>query len=285
MSNNQLTFLPFFRWQHKELALTGSGDSKRLTAVLRLRAQSCRVAGGIPEREHVAEHRRPVFGPGDIAVIDPELFCRVEPPANSQDGESNYFAFVESTDPGIFWQYSLSPSGEERVQPWLALIVLTATELRSKDVSIQKMQDGRKLINVPATMLPKSEDGNWDWASAHVQFDGFDTSVLDDIDNEVEGWRDIVYAKYEDFATQHPTQVCSRLFCLRRLDPETAYMAAVVPYYQAALPDARDSNASAFSSNATLSLRVYHSWSFKTAERGDFESLSRELKRLPARRR
>src|SRR4051794_37372851 len=88
-----------------------------------------------------------------------------------------------------------------------------------------------------------------------------------------------------------PTQrdaTLSRLICPRRLEPDTVYLAAVVPATaqgaQAGLAQSVDTGDLQPAWTATtgyLELPAYCSWSFTTGPEGDFETLVSRRRRVP----
>ena len=120
---------------------------------------------------------------------------------------------------------------------------------------------------VPAGELPDLADS---WAWAHVQ------SLV-----AVDG----VAAR----STARTGEVVARLVCPRRLLPDSAWLACVVPAFDAGVargprrgrsrraPSSRRPGTSP-RSTARSSCPVYHHWRFTTGAAGDFEALCRRLK-------
>lgn len=84
-----------------------------------------------------------------------------------------------------------------------------------------------------------------------------------------------------------PTRNLSRLICPRRLEPDTAYVACVVPVFeqgrraglgQKVAPDETLAWSWSGAQASGLELPLYHHWSFSTGPAGDFETLARRLK-------
>ena len=101
-----------------------------------------------------------------------------------------------------------------------------------------------------------------------------------------------VHAEYEDLGAllaDTPELASARLLCPRYLEPDTAYLACVVPSFEAGrmaglgLEPPADSVALAWEEqSADLRLPVFHSWSFRTApQAADFEELVRRLEPQP----
>src|SRR5205809_3294405 len=88
------------------LAIDAAGDPRPVTAALSL------------------------FGPGEVAGIDPRLIIRQAPKPDEIGAEPNYFPMIEFSDPDFPWRYT--PTGAnalDRVPPWLVLAVLTPDEI------------------------------------------------------------------------------------------------------------------------------------------------------------
>ena len=96
----------------------------------------------------------------------------------------------------------------------------------------------------------------------------------------------------EDVLAARPEQTASRLICPRRLDPDTSYLACVVPAFEAGrraglgLPAAAADETSlrpawSVAGDAPVKLPVYYSWRFATGAGGDFESLAEALRPRP----
>jgi hypothetical protein len=67
-------------------------------------------------------------GPGDVVGIDPNEIVRRVPAPNSSNVEESFLAHIELNRPELPWLFSpFAPNGNDRVPPWLALIVCDAT--------------------------------------------------------------------------------------------------------------------------------------------------------------
>src|ERR1035441_10551472 len=86
--------------------------------------------------------------------------------------------------------------------------------------------------------------------------------------------------------SSNPAAAISRLLCPRRLDPETAYTAFLVPAFEIGRQAGLGMDVSGLhtsgpawtgQTSAPLRLPVYYQFSFRTSDAGDFESLVRKL--------
>src|SRR5204862_5891307 len=94
----------------------------------------------------------------------------------------------------------------------------------------------------------------------------------------------------EQILASEPDRNLSRLVCPRRLEPETHYLACVVPTFEAGRKAGLGIDVTAAdedklspawdASKPRVTLPVYYHWEFATGSGGDFETLARRLKPL-----
>jgi hypothetical protein len=205
-----------------------------------------------------------LYGPGDVLQLDPAQVIAADPKPNATASEPNLLASVCFDAPELPWLFSpgstpavADPAG--RLKPWLCLVVVRrdAAELvpdPRRPVPTLRIADA-------TGELPDLADA-WAWAHAQLAGDGSVGDVL----------------------TGPAERTLSRLVCPRRLRPDTAYLACVVPAYaagrQAGLGEpvtAGTEPAWTFPPTGPIELPVYYSWSFSTGPAGDFEALVRRL--------
>ncbi len=227
--------------------------------------------GGWEDAEREPEVDLRMYGPGDVTGIDGRQVVRVEPEPNTSTFAPNYFPLVEFDRADLPWLFSpeRAETTDGKARPWMALVVV---ERGHDEVSIEA--DGTKplpALTTPAAQLPPVAEC---WAWAHVQ-------VVGELSN----------AELERALTNPSKQVVSRLICPRNLDPNTRYTAAVVPTfepgvraglgkepYDASKPSEQKIRpAWDHTADGTVTLPVYHQWSFTTGDAGDFEALARKL--------
>jgi hypothetical protein len=206
-------------------------------------------------------------GPGDIIGLNPDLIVRTEPRAWVTDFEPNYLAFVDFYDEDFVWRHTPAPPGSHRLTPWITLLVLAEGEFdrdRSPDRPLTSVR-----IKIPdATSLFPPDDQLWAWA--HVQISG-DLGQSTTPDN----------AALQTRLAQSPDSAVSRLICPRRLQPNTAYTAFVIPTFEvgrkaglgAAINDAAESGVALAWRGGAAEFPVFYEWYFRTGEVGDFEDL------------
>jgi hypothetical protein len=197
--------------------------------------------------------------PGEVVGIDPGLMVRHDPTPNATDAEANYFTVLELAEPDLPWRYTPAAAAGDRLQPWLALVVV-----EDRSAVLEHPGGGRlPVLTVPVAELP---DLAQCWAWAHVQAD-----------------HDLA-AGVAASLVEAPAAFRSRLMCPRRLRPDRGWLACVVPTFEggrrAGLGLAGVTGAGAAWDRAAggeVTLPVYYWWRFRTGPRGDFESLVRRL--------
>ena len=231
-----------------------------------------------------------LYGPGDIVGIEGQI-SRVEPPHWVTNFEPNYFAFIEFYDEDFPWRYTPAVPNERRLMPWLTLIVLEESEFSEGKVVAKRPLPFIEVTGDFANVFPPAEEG-WAWAHAHFNSELSSAVVESDATRASE--------RAEQAINAEPDSACSRLICPRKLKPKTAYHAFLIPTFEsgrlaglahddiAALfsdaanglsptSSAWEPYAAAANRPAPTHFPVYHRWYFRTAERGDFESLVRLL--------
>jgi hypothetical protein len=209
-----------------------------------------------------------LFGPGEVAAIDPRPIIRTIPRADEVDAEPTSFPAVEFEQPDFPWRFTpaRADAARSRLRPWLVLAVLAEDEIEEET---PPLGDGT-LASVTVTAAAALPRLSQSWAWAHVQVDGFDATseTLDDVVREA------------------PQRVRSRLLAPRRLDRRTRYRALLVPAFERGrraglrepLDDTVDALVEAWQADAThVRVPFYHGWSFQTGDVGDFETLVRRL--------
>ena len=224
-------------------------------------------------------------GPADVVGIDPNEIVRVDPKPNTTDFEPNYFAGIEFDRADFPWLFTPAKAGANaKLRPWLCLVVVRQQEgvllSSSADAPLPILDIGGSAK--PAEELPDLVDS---WAWVHAQVGG--SSITETDPNTLKN----------DMRTR-PERSLSRLLCPRILQPNTDYLACVVPTFELGrkaglgeeIKDAELTAADAlkpawsFTPNPPTSVRlpVYYHWRFRTGEGGDFESLVRLLRAVPA---
>ncbi len=220
-----------------------------------------------------------LIAPGDIIGINPQMVVRTEPLAWVTNFEPNYLPFIEFYDEDFLWRYTPARANDKRLRPWLALLVLE--EGATPDESeFAKHTDRLPLPSVTvktADGLPPF-DQTWAWAHVHTN-DGYDTA------NEFEQFLESLH----DLNNPNADKIISRLISPRKLKPNAAYRAFLVPSFEtgrmAGLGQATadiEAQKPAWSAGASnVEFPIYYEWYFRTGQNEDFESLVKLLQPRP----
>jgi len=186
----------------------------------------------------------PLVGPGDVVGIDPAQLAAVFPADGTLTAAPEELAFVEFHTDDLPWRYTPGAAAAGvALQPWVGLLVLPAADPTGP---VRELGEGRRAVEVPTGQRPTGVDWSL-WA-------------------HVEGKR-------------------SRLVGPRVLEPNTRYVACVVPTFEAGrlagLGQAPGTASGAWSTTqGSLLVPVYASWTFTTGPGGTFEQLARRLRPL-----
>jgi len=252
----------FLAWSRQGIATTLNNpdyggslpDRPTVTVDLNVTAQNPGSVTAVPT---VTVH---TFGPGDVLGIDPRQVVRTEPKDSTTNFEPNYLVGIEFDTPDFPWLFTPAAPAGDRIRPWVMLIVLKGTEF----TPVAGVVNPLPAIDVTSIAALQSLDDAWNWAHTQVSGD----------------------AGLAPTAASDPSSVISRLLCPRRLDPETAYTAFVVPTFEIGRQtglgldvSALHTSDPAWTSNTGTPLRlpVFYQWQFHTSDQGDFESLVRRL--------
>ncbi len=267
MTIARYSFLPWLRRGIANRLQTPAASASRAKLSVALT-----VASDV-ESQPLAPREVQLVGPGDVIGINPQLVVRTEPRHWIADFEPNYFAFIEFYDEDFPWRYTpASPdTTAHRLTPWITLLLLKETEFQ-RDNRPGKPLPGIKLTpaaNVSALFAPAEQ--LWAWAHVHVNDSLGPGHVpdLDGLDARLRANPDVGYA---------------RLFCPRRLEPNTGYTAVVIPTFEVGRkaglgqPVEDGEPGLDISWTAATEFPVYYEWFFRTGAAGDFEELVRALK-------
>ena len=273
------TFLPWLR-QGVANHITGS-DGSRAVIPIELVVNGRQVGGGNISPTSVHKEIQ-IYGPGDIAGLDTQNIIKVEPKQGISNFEPNYLPYIEFYDEDLPWRYSPLPNpNNDRLMPWMALIVLTEEEFEehknSKDLPLPAITFTQ---SNSTDFLPPS-DQLWAWAHVHINEGIINAPLSNDVPS--------LQATLASTLQQDPDLAYARLICPRRLVEKTTYHAFLVPVFETGrLAGLGQDNASVDASarawtNDTVPplMPYYHRWHFRTGAAGDFEYLVRLLKPQP----
>jgi hypothetical protein len=267
MSDADLVFLPWVRRGAAAALL----DPDRFTADqpgLASATASVTINSGPPASVPVT-----VMGPGHVTGLERRQVVRTDPAPGSRTFEPNYFPLVELDEPSLPWLFTpAGPNAQARLRPWLCLVVV-------------RLQDGVRLdpptsgplpvlrISGPADHAAELPDLDDSWAWAHGQVT---SEVGVSIETQLAG---------------NPERTVSRLLCSRILQPDTEYLACVVPTFELGCKAGLGQQITAGDeahlepawkpSAPSVELPVYYSWQFATGAGGDFQSLAMLLRARP----
>jgi hypothetical protein len=214
-----------------------------------------------------------LLGPGAVTGLDRKAILRIDPPDGATAVEDNFLVQVEFSRADLPWMFTpAKANSNNRLRPWLVLIAVESSTVQ--------IQPGVPLprISVPVSELPDLND-SWGWAHSQVTVDAPPGEAA--VENTA-----AITAAAAQLIPASGTSAISRLLCPRRLQPNTSYLACVVPATllgrQAGLglpPDTGPAIAQAWqiSAGGEVLLPVYYSWQFSTGGDGDFKSLVKRL--------
>jgi hypothetical protein len=204
-----------------------------------------------------------ILGPIDVGGMKEAAMIRTQPAQGALGATPGELPYVEFYEEDFPWRYTPARANQSRLRPWIALFVLTEFEftLREREGALPVLTLGERAVLPPHTET---------WAWAHAQLTG-----------------SVPANGADKFIHDHPDLALARLTAPRRLLPDTAYHAFIVPAFEAGRlvglgRDASQTPAQrpAWGTPAHADDRdfpVYHAFSFTTGSTGDFETLARKL--------
>jgi hypothetical protein len=217
-----------------------------------------------------------LVGPGDVIGINERAIVKTEPRDWITNFEPNYLPYIEFYDEEFPWRYTQAKAtATHRLRPWLILVAMSDTEFEDAGVVPPPENKG----GAPLSLVRITGDPNQifpppaqTWAWAHVQ-------TAEDISENGSLGVQATVDELERLVAANPDQASSRLLCPRKLRPNTAYHAMLLPAFEigrlAGLSqDTAGTDGLAPSWGAgQVDYPVYYRWYFRTSERGDFEYL------------
>ena len=213
------------------------------------------------------------FGPAQVDGMDPtRLVLRTDPPPSAQGFDTSLFPLIEFDVPGLPWMFTPLAANNNRLRPWLALVVLPVGADGPSPLDIEPLKHGRLAVLTVNQLadLPPIDD-TWAWAHAQFAVVGATATAAD------------LTALVRD----HHEATLSRLLCPRRLSVRQHYVACVVPTFEAGrtaglkqTPDQTANPAWGPKAIFPLQLPVYYSWEFFTGDAANFEQSVRQLRSI-----
>jgi hypothetical protein len=220
------------------------------------------------------ENNVQLYGPGDVVGLDLRNIVKVHPEPNTGNFESNYLPFIEFYQDSFLWDYTPTSNDENKLDPWLFLLVLEDGEYEKPEVS-----EGLGIVNLNSVDVFPPKEQRWAWGHVHVN------AYLKDDDPNVDS-----ISLLDEQLKKNPDYAVCRLMSPRKLEPNKRYEAFVIPAYEVGRKTGLgvsienitgESVLEASWENEALTYPYYYSWSFSTGADGDFESLARALKPTP----
>jgi hypothetical protein len=217
-----------------------------------------------------------VRGPGDVTAFDPRQVIRCYPQPGTPNALTEEVAHVEFDRPDFPWLFTpAGPTPDGKLVPWVTLVVVPRVPGEAEPLGPGRPGELQVLTTTRAELPPLSDA----WAWAHAQVMGGKN-----VPPEPE-----IAAR---LSPANPAINLSRLLSPRRLDPNTSYVACVVPTFRAG----REVGLGQPPSTTTLApswndgddpatevvLPVYYSFTFSTGEPYDFKALAERIFPVPA---
>jgi hypothetical protein len=279
------SFLPWLRPGVANAIRSGDGDTGvllRATLGVELTVKAEKT-DGTTATETVTKDVQ-LYGPGDVVGIDPRSIVKVEPRHWITNYEPNYLPYVDFYDEDFPWRYTPAKTEGQRLRPWIALVVLKTSEFDDQSKGDDQPLPSIKLkAGTDATALFPDPTQLWAWAHVHVNRDLGSGS---DVSNAT------VTANLTAMLAQNPDLAYSRLLSPRKLEPNSAYHAFLIPVFESgrlaglkrAVPATTVATASAWDSHQ-VDFPYYFRWYFRTGAKGDFEYLVDQLVPRPTDKR
>lgn len=293
------SFIPWLRQgvaseivEKDTLGRTAGSADERASLELKLKVEGTPVEEGDPIINTINKTAQ-LVGPGDVVGINPRAIIRTEPKPNVNNFEDNYLPYIEFYEEDFPWRYTpASPNNanKKRLRPWIVLVVLEEEEF-----TLNQKPDGLPSISVTGDVIETAfPDHRTTWAWAHVQITGALANTPFDLNptnaSQRAAMEQALSAEVDGIIKDRPNRGISRIICPRKLKKNTSYSAFLIPSFEtgrlAGLEESTAGVKAQLSSwekttGGTASDKVfpiYFSWSFRTGELGDFETLVSILK-------
>jgi hypothetical protein len=148
-------------------------------------------------------------GPGDVIGLDSGQIIRRFPMPGTRDAEENLLAHIEFDRPELPWLFSPLAAPNDRLPPWLALVVCDAAV---SSILLGPPGFPPQLHTLRGELQPLEDS----WAWAHAQIMGKTGDPQSQVDR---------------LSVNHGPANLSRLLCPRKLTPLRSYLACLVPAF------------------------------------------------------
>lgn len=221
-----------------------------------------------------------LYGPGDIAGIESKAIVKVEPRNLITNFEPNFLPYIEFYDEDFPWRYTPAKALGHKLRPWITLVVLKEDEF--EDDKSASLLPAFKLKKPSVEVFPDAATLDF-WAHVHINKD-LSNDAAPNASNI-----DAVLNEFESTLKDDPDNAYSRILCPRKLEPNVAYHAFLIPSFESGrmtglkidLPSNLVASKSAWDGPQDT-FPYYYRWYFRTGTLGDFEYLVNILKAKPA---
>lgn len=213
-------------------------------------------------------------GPGDVTGLNPAAIKKCSPQPHGHGFPVQCFPYIEFWEPDFPWRYTPACPNDDRLRPWLALIVAEA-----ETVQIEHPQKGLPYVTFQGDeeafrrLLP--EPGHL-WQCAHAQGDEPGVPLLSRLlalrdEREADGRAQQLKADTAYVAMLVPTFEVGRLQGLGCDKESLAHVVAQMPAWEASLAEQQQRHPV-----RPLEFPIYHSWTF-TSGSDTFDTLAHDL--------
>ena len=202
----------------------------------------------------------PIAGPVDVRRVSEEAIFQVVPENNSLGYSKDYMPYIEFHEEDFPWRYTPLPASEE-LPPWLMLLACKEGEFK-----VSSDSNGNKRVEIhlddPEEAKSFFPDKDSFHKLAHVQI-------------TTPGELNFGVSELKSYLETNPDIGISRLFCSRKLEPETWYTMFLVPAFELGRLAGLEEAVSADVGVETLSWEegttaktfpIYHQWTFATGK-------------------
>jgi len=228
-----------------------------------------------------------IYGPGDVVGIERKAIIKTEPRDYITNFEPNYLPYIDFYDEDFLWRYTPNKASNDRLIPWLTLVVLEEKEFKDGPNILNKPLNYIDITNgvSPDSIFPPIED-LWAWGHVHVNRNIVGAGV-----DPVSSDQAAFISEFKKTLSQDPDLAYSRLVSPRKLGENVGYHAFLIPSFEAGRLAGLGQNPdeiNGFNANTIAwetygakfepqSFPYYYRWYFRTSSKGDFEYLVRLL--------
>ena len=202
----------------------------------------------------------PIAGPVDVRRVSEEAIFQVVPENNSLGYSKDYMPYIEFHEEDFPWRYTPLPASEE-LPPWLMLLACKEGEFK-----VSSDSNGNKRVEIQLDDPEEAKSFFPDKGSFHK---------LAHVQITTPGELNFGISELKSYLETNPDIGISRLFCSRKLEPETWYTMFLVPAFELGRLAGLEEAFSAEVGVETLSWEegttaktfpIYHQWTFATGK-------------------